>query len=82
MNQAIPPDATPEQCRLRSRIRQISIGKCTSEYYNYIERVSITTRTLNYNHPVTPDIHQVCSKKAFEKQVRRWRRRLHRWDVI
>lgn len=31
--------------------------------------------------PVTPDIHQACSKRAFDGQVRKWRRMLHAWDV-
>ena len=30
--------------------------------------------------PVTPDVHQVCSKRAFDGQVRKWRRMLHAWD--
>ena len=30
--------------------------------------------------PVTPDIHQICSKRSFDGQVRKWRRMLHKWD--
>ena len=30
--------------------------------------------------PVTPDVHQSCSKRAFDGQVRKWRRMLHAWD--
>ena len=32
--------------------------------------------------PVTPDIHQACSKRAFDGQVRKWRRMLHAWDPV
>ena len=32
--------------------------------------------------PVTPDIHQACSKRAFDGQVRKWRRKLHAWDPV
>lgn len=31
--------------------------------------------------PRTPDVHQVCSKRAFDGQVRKWRRALHSWDL-
>lgn len=31
-------------------------------------------------HPRTPDVHQVTSKRAFDGQVRKWRRALHEWD--
>ena len=30
--------------------------------------------------PMTPDIHAPCSKRAFDGQVRKWRRMLHAWD--
>jgi hypothetical protein len=30
--------------------------------------------------PMTPDIHAACSKRAFDGQVRKWRRMLHAWD--
>lgn len=29
---------------------------------------------------MTPDIRQACSKRAFDGQVRKWRRMLHEWD--
>lgn len=32
-------------------------------------------------HPHTPDVHQKCSKRAFDGQVRKWRRLLHEWDL-
>lgn len=30
--------------------------------------------------PTTPDVHQACSKRAFDGQVKKWRRELHAWD--
>lgn len=30
--------------------------------------------------PQTPNIHQICSKRSFDGQVRKWRRMLHKWD--
>ena len=32
--------------------------------------------------PQTPNIYQVCSKRSFDGQVRKWRRLLHKWDDI
>ena len=32
--------------------------------------------------PVTPDVAQACSKRAFDGQVRKWRRMLHAWDPV
>ena len=29
---------------------------------------------------MTPDVRQACSKRAFDGQVRKWRRMLHEWD--
>jgi len=30
--------------------------------------------------PITPDVRQVCSKRAFDGQVKKWRRMLHAYD--
>lgn len=32
-------------------------------------------------HPHTPDVHQKTSKRAFDGQVKKWRRALHAWDI-
>ena len=32
--------------------------------------------------PMTPDIHAPCSKRAFDGQVRKWRRMLHAWFLF
>ncbi len=31
-------------------------------------------------NPATPDIRQICSKRSFDGQIRKWRRDLHYWD--
>lgn len=31
-------------------------------------------------HPRTPDIRQVCSKRSWDGQIRKWRRLLHEYD--
>lgn len=31
-------------------------------------------------HPRTPDIRQVCSKRSWDGQIRKWRRLLHEFD--
>lgn len=30
--------------------------------------------------PSTPDVHKACSKRAFDGQIKKWRRQLHEWD--
>lgn len=31
-------------------------------------------------HATTPNIYQVCSKRSWDGQMRKWRRYLHQWD--
>ncbi|CAL8468386.1 g7926 [Coccomyxa elongata] len=71
--------------RLEQRLRQITYGKNTLGYASYTKAVPKDKRKRakkgeENRHPVTPDIHQVCSKRAFDGQVRKWRRQLHFWD--
>ena len=37
--------------------------------------------TRGNQHPNTPDVHQKASKRAFDGQVKKWRRMLHAWDL-
>ena len=37
-------------------------------------------RTSVPKHPETPDVKQICSKRSFDGQVKKWRRELHFWD--
>jgi len=64
--------------RLRQRLKQVIIGKSTAEYHNYINNVPMDKR--NPSHMITPDKEQICSKRSWDGQVRKWRRYLHNWD--
>lgn len=64
--------------RLCQRQKQIDYGKNTLGYERYIEMVPRYKRTKS--HPRTPDIRQVCSKRSWDGQIRKWRRLLHEYD--
>jgi Histone RNA hairpin-binding protein RNA-binding domain len=69
--------------RLEQRQKQIDIGKNTRGYDKYSQSVAHHKRHLSKaqsDHPLTPDIYQRCSKRAFDGKVREWRRLLHMWD--
>ncbi|KAK9914794.1 hypothetical protein WJX75_000623 [Coccomyxa subellipsoidea] len=71
--------------RLEQRLRQITYGKNTLGYASYTKAIPKEKRRRpkkgeENTHPTTPDIHQMCSKRAFDGQVRKWRRQLHFWD--
>ena len=42
------------------------------------QRRKISTRISK--HPETPDVTQICSKRSFDGQAKKWRRELHLWD--
>jgi len=63
--------------RLASRQKQIDIGMNTVGYQKYLELVPLNLRKKVAK---TPDIHQVCSKRSWDGQVRKWRRELHVYD--
>jgi len=66
--------------RLASRLKQISYGKNTLGYSNYLEIVPREKRKRA--DPATPDAHQNCSKRSFDGQIRKWRRALHQFDDL
>ena len=67
--------------RLEMRQKQIDFGYNTLGYARYVELVPKTRRSRDKNkHPRTPDAKQVCSKRSFDGQVKKWRRLLHAWD--
>jgi len=67
--------------RLQTRKQQIDKGYNTNEYRRYKEEVPLDRRIRgNDKHPKTPDRYQVCSKRSFDGQLRKWRRLLHQWD--
>lgn len=63
---------------MRAREKQIAFGKNTLGYQRYTDAVPRHARTRE--HPRTPDVHQVCSKRSWDGQVRKWRRALHVYD--
>lgn len=65
--------------KLCQRQKQIDYGKNTLGYERYLELVPRKHRK-KFVHPQTPDIKQVCSKRSWDGQVKKWRRRLHEFD--
>jgi len=61
------------------RKRQLSIGKNTWGYQNYIRAVCKNKRSSW--HPRTPDAMERISKRRFNGKVKVWRRKLHFWDA-
>ncbi|PRW32578.1 Oocyte-specific histone RNA stem-loop-binding 2 [Chlorella sorokiniana] len=83
----LPPGAPPptteresDPHRLAQRQKQVDLGKNTLGYQRYRAAVPRDKRNRK-EHPITPDVHQVCSKRAFDGQVKKWRRMLHEWDL-
>ena len=69
--------------KLEQRQKQIGFGKNSLAYQRYIEEVPPHERRfdlINSDHPRTPDITRVVSKRTFDGQVKAWRRQLHLWD--
>jgi len=67
-----------DEHRLSQRQKQIDYGKNTVGYENFIKLIPKDKRLKE--HPRTPDKYQVCSKRAWDGQVRKWRRQLHAYD--
>jgi len=64
--------------RLHQRQKQVDFGKNTLGYDQYIKKVPKKNRKRE--DPKTPDISQMCSKRSWDAQIRKWRRLLHLWD--
>lgn len=65
--------------KLASRQKQIDYGKNTTGYSLYTDQVPRFQRVRG-DHPWTPNKFQICSKRSWDGQVRKWRRALHRFD--
>ncbi|KAL6778043.1 HBP1 [Auxenochlorella protothecoides x Auxenochlorella symbiontica] len=65
--------------RLAQRQKQVDFGKNTLGYQRYREAIPRSQRRRNKD-PSTPDVHKACSKRAFDGQIKKWRRQLHEWD--
>jgi len=64
--------------RLAARQKQLDIGKNTTGYQKWLMQASPDKR--NAEGPRMPDLHQICSKRSWDGQVRKWRRELHLFD--
>ena len=70
--------------RLSQRQKQLDIGKNTVAYERYLVAVPKNNRVTSRKYtdqPVTPLKTQVCSKRAWDGQVRKWRRLLHQYSL-
>lgn len=65
--------------KLNSRQKQIDYGKNTSGYSLYTAQIPRNQRKRG-DHPWTPNKYQLCSKRSWDGQVRKWRRALHKFD--
>ena len=66
--------------RIATREKQLEYGKQTPGYQNYLATVPKNKRKIG--DPKTPNKFQVCSKRSWDGQVRKWRRDLHAWDEV
>lgn len=64
--------------KLAQRQKQVDFGKNTLGYQRYLELVPRKRR--GKRDPQTPDIAQRVSKRAFDGQIKAWRRMLHMYD--
>lgn len=66
------------QQRIASRQKQIEYGKNTIGYGRYLALVPKKQRKRG--QPMTPNKYQICSKRSWDGQIRKWRRQLHFYD--
>eukprot|EP00026_Physarum_polycephalum_P005665 Phypoly_transcript_05700.p1 GENE.Phypoly_transcript_05700~~Phypoly_transcript_05700.p1 ORF type:complete len:472 (+),score=142.77 Phypoly_transcript_05700:192-1607(+) len=64
--------------RLAQRQKQIEYGKATLGYKDYTKLIAKSKRKRE--DPKTPNKYQVCSKRSWDGQIRKWRRMLHFYD--
>ncbi|KAJ9472654.1 Histone RNA hairpin-binding protein [Diplonema papillatum] len=68
-----------DEWRLKQRQKQVQIGLRTVGYKNYV-RAKETGKDTGAEMPRIPNVYQVCSKRAWDGQIRRWRQLLHKFD--
>jgi len=64
--------------RLASRQKQIDIGMNTPGYKEFLSQKS--KGLISKTEPKIPDKFQICSKRSWDGQIRKWRRQLHEYD--
>eukprot|EP01063_Lacrimia_lanifica_P034941 TRINITY_DN6561_c0_g2_i1.p2 TRINITY_DN6561_c0_g2~~TRINITY_DN6561_c0_g2_i1.p2 ORF type:complete len:475 (+),score=226.77 TRINITY_DN6561_c0_g2_i1:132-1556(+) len=70
-----------DKWRLRQRQKQIRIGLQTVGYKNFLRAKEIGFQ-VEVEQPRIPNVYQVCSKRAWDGQIRRWRQLLHKYDAL
>lgn len=73
-----PSEIETDPHRLSQRQKQITYGYRTLGYLRY--RLLVPRDKRRKEHPRTPRKEQVCSKRSWDGQVKKWRRELHKWD--
>lgn len=68
--------------RLDQRIKQIAYGENTRGFMNLMKALERDPGLVKGCIPVKPAIHQKCSKRSWDGQVRKWRRALHMYDYV
>mmetsp|Transcript_37009 Transcript_37009/g.37664 ORF Transcript_37009/g.37664 Transcript_37009/m.37664 type:complete len:272 (+) Transcript_37009:22-837(+) len=76
----IESDKEFDDHKIQTRMKQISYGKNTMGYDNYIAQVPKHMRKGYLEHPRTPDPYEKQSKRTFDGRIRAWRRGLHKFD--
>jgi histone RNA hairpin-binding protein len=72
--------------RIIVSIEQFKLRKLFGTSYRNTLLSEFNLSSLSYRyqrtkaHPRTPDIRQVCSKRSWDGQIRKWRRLLHEFD--
>jgi len=73
-----PSQTETDPHRLSQRQKQITYGYRTLGYLRY--RLLVPKDKRRKEHPRTPRKEQICSKRSWDGQVKKWRRELHKWD--
>jgi len=72
------PNKETNHLRIAGRQKQIEYGKNTIGYGRYLALVPKKLRKRG--QPKTPNKYQICSKRSWDGQIRKWRRQLHIYD--
>ncbi|EER19693.1 conserved hypothetical protein [Perkinsus marinus ATCC 50983] len=76
----VPATEEQWQARAEQRAKQIEIGKMTENYLAYRAAVTPTRRNPGVD-PITPNPNERVSKRAFDAELKQWRKKLHSIEV-
>lgn len=68
--------------RLEQRIKQVTYGENTRGYVNLMKALEREPNLAKGCIPLRPAVHQKCSKRSWDGQIRKWRRSLHMYDYV